>query len=259
LLKKRGHLEVFTSVIYALFLREVNVRFSAGTLGYFWVIFEPLIQISIFVAVKLALFGSKSNFDYAIFITVGFIAFNLFRHIVDRSMSAFKSNKGLYAYKQVKPIDGLIARVLVEILISAVISLIFIAVAIYMERGIEVENLGLVLSGFLWLIVFAFGVGLFVAVVGVFVNSFLKVVKLILSPMMFISAVFYPMQNLPQTLQDILYFNPLAHFIEMIHSAIFIEIDDSFIDYNYILLWTLTPLYLGLFFYRKLEKRIISA
>jgi len=39
-------------------------------------------------------------------------------------MSAFKSNKGLYAYKQVKPIDGLIARVLVEILISAVISLI---------------------------------------------------------------------------------------------------------------------------------------
>jgi len=45
----------------------------------------------------------------------------------------------------------------------------------------------------------------------------------------------------------------------MIHSAIFIEIDDSFIDYNYILLWTLTPLYLGLFFYRKLEKRIISA
>ncbi len=72
-----------------------------------------------------------------------------------------------------------------------------------MERGIEVENLGLVLSGFLWLIVFAFGVGLFVAVVGVFVNSFLKVVKLILSPMMFISAVFYPMQNLPQTLQDI--------------------------------------------------------
>jgi len=38
-------------------------------------------------------------------------------------MSAFKSNKGLYAYKQVKPIDGLIARILVEILISAVISL----------------------------------------------------------------------------------------------------------------------------------------
>jgi len=44
----------------------------------------------------------------------------------------------------------------------------------------------------------------------------------------------------------------------MIHSAIFIEIDDSFIDYNYILLWTLTPLYLGLFFYRKPWKKRIN-
>jgi len=62
LLKKRGHLEVFTSVIYALFLREVNVRFSAGTLGYFWVIFEPLIQISSICSCKTCPLWSKSNF-----------------------------------------------------------------------------------------------------------------------------------------------------------------------------------------------------
>jgi len=258
LIKKRGHLEVFTSVLYALFLREVNVRFSAGTLGYFWVIFEPLTQIAIFVVVKLALFGSNSNFDYALFITVGFIAFNLFRHIVDRSMSAFNSNRGLYAYKQVKPIDGLIARVLVEILISAVITSIFILIGLYLGRDMDVENLGLLIFAFLWLIVFSFGIGLFVAVIGVFFDSFLKVVKLILSPLMFISAIFYPMQNLPQTLQDIIYFNPLAHFIEMVHDNFFIELNGDFIDYSYMLFWTLIPLYLGLFFYRKLEKRIIS-
>jgi len=257
-LRKRGHFEVFSAVIYALFLREVNTRFSSGTLGYFWVIFEPLMQIAIFVTVKLALFGSSSNMDYALFITVGFIAFNLFRHIVDRSMSAFNSNRGLYAYKQVKPIDGLIARVLVEILISVIIALIFLLVALYMGRDIGVENLGMVLFGFLWLVVFAFGFGLFIAVIGVFFDSFLKVIKLILSPLMFISAVFYPMQNLPQSLQNILYFNPLAHFIEMIHSNFFFELDGHFIDYDYILFWTLTPLYFGLFFYRKLEKRIIS-
>ncbi len=82
MLKKRGHLEVFTSVIYALFLREVNVRFSAGTLGYFWVIFEPLIQISIFVAVKLPSLAQNPILDYAIFITSWDLSpFNLFRHI----------------------------------------------------------------------------------------------------------------------------------------------------------------------------------
>jgi len=257
-LKGRSSWQVQKSVIYALFLREVAVRFSAGKLGYFWVIFEPLVQIFIFVLVKMLLFGSKSSLDYSVFITIGFVAFNLFRHILDRSMTAFSGNKGLYAYKQVKPIDGLIARVLVEILISMIIASIFIVVGLYLDRDMNVENIGMVIFGFLWLVVFSFGFGLFVAVIGIFFDSFLKVVKLVLSPLMFVSAIFYSMQNMPQALQQLLYYNPLAHFIEMIHDNYFYVLNDSFIDYEYMLIWTIVPLYIGLWLYRKLEKGIIS-
>ena len=258
-MKGRSSWQVQKSVIYALFLREVAVRFSAGKLGYFWVIFEPLMQIFIFVLVKMLLFGSKSPLDYSVFITIGFVAFNLFRHILDRSMSAFAGNKGLYAYKQVKPIDGLLARILVEILISMVIVSIFVAVGLYLDRDMNVQNLGMVIFGFLWLVVFSFGFGLFISVIGIFFDSFLKVVKLVLSPLMFVSAVFYSMQNMPQALQQLLYYNPLAHFIEMIHDNYFYVLNDSFIDYEYMLIWTIVPLYIGLWLYRKLEKGIISA
>jgi len=257
-LKSRSSWEVQKSVIYALFLREVSVRFSAGKIGYFWVIFEPLMQIFIFVLVKMLLFGTKSPLDYSVFITIGFVAFNLFRHILDRSMSAFAGNKGLYAYKQVKPIDGLIARILVEVLISSIIATIFIIVGLYLNRDMSVENIGMVIIGFIWLIIFSFGSGLFISVIGIFFESFLKVVKLLLSPLMFISAVFYSMQNMPQTLQQLLYYNPLAHFIEMIHDNYFYVLNDDFVDYEYMLIWTIIPLYIGLLLYRKLEKGIIS-
>jgi capsular polysaccharide transport system permease protein len=257
-LKSRSSWEIQKSVIYALFLREVSVRFSAGKIGYFWVIFEPLMQIFIFVLVKMLLFGTKSPLDYSVFITIGFVAFNLFRHILDRSMSAFAGNKGLYAYKQVKPIDGLIARILVEVLISSIIATIFIIVGLYLNRDMSVENIGMVIIGFIWLIIFSFGLGLFVSVISVFFESFSKLVKLILSPLMFISAVFYSMQNMPQTLQQLLYYNPLAHFIEMIHDNYFYVLNDDFVDYEYMLIWTIVPLYIGLWLYRKLEKGIIS-
>jgi len=257
-LKQRTAWQVQKSVVYALFLREVSVRFSAGRLGYFWVIFEPLMQIFIFVLVKMLLFGTKSPLDYSVFITIGFVAFNLFRHILDRSMSAFEGNKGLYAYKQVKPIDGLIARILVEILITMIIATIFVAMGFYLDRDMNVENIGMVILGFLWLIVFSFGIGLFISVIGIFFNSFLKVVRLVLSPLMFVSAIFYSMQNMPQALQQLLYYNPLAHFIEMIHDNYFFVLNDSFIDYEYMLIWTIMPLYIGLWLYRKLEKGIIS-
>jgi len=208
--------------------------------------------------VKMLLFGSKSPLDYSVFITIGFVAFNLFRHILDRSMTAFAGNKGLYAYKQVKPIDGLVARILVEILITMVIAAIFIAAGLYLDRDMNVENIGMVILGFLWLILFSFGLGLFISVIGIFFDSFLKVVKLLLSPLMFISAVFYSMQNMPQALQSLLYYNPLTHFIEMIHDNYFSVLNDGFIDYEYMAIWTIVPFYMALWLYRKLEKGIIS-
>lgn len=256
---QRSSWQVQKSVIYALFLREVNVRFSAGTLGYFWVIFEPLLQIAIFVSVKVMLFGSDSTLDYPVFITLGFIGFNLFRHIVDRSMSAFLANKGLYAYKQVKPIDTIIARVLVEVLITLIIASIFMVVGLYFDFDLDIENIALLIISFFWLILFSVSFGLFVAVIIVFSDSLQKSIKLVLSPLMFVSAVFYPMQNLPQVLQELLYYNPLAHFMEMMHANYFYVLDDSFVDYRYMLIWTVVPLYMGLWLYQHLEKRIISA
>jgi len=255
---QRSPWQVQKSVIYALFLREINVRFSAGTMGYFWVIFEPLLQISIFVAVKVMLFGTNSSLDYPVFITLGFVGFNFFRHVVDQSMGAFSANKGLYAYKQVKPIDTIISRVLVEFLVTSIIVIILIFVGFYFDFDMNVHNLGMLLLSFLWLTLFAVGFGLFTAIMATFYDSVKKVIKLVLSPLMFVSAVFYSMQDMPQALQDLLYYNPLAHFMELLHAHYFLVLDDGFVDYGYMLLWTVLPLYVGLWFYKKLEKRIIS-
>ena len=122
----------------------------------------------------------------------------------------------------------------------------------------NVENLGVLLLAFIWLTLFAVGFGLFTAVLATFYDSLKKVIKLILSPLMFVSAVFYSMQDMPQALQDLLYYNPLAHFMELLHANYFMVLDDGFVDYNYMLLWTIIPLYIGLWSYKKLENRIIS-
>ena len=257
-MKARSSWEIQKSVIYALFLREINVRFSAGKIGYVWVFLEPLLQILIFVSVKILLFGNRSNFDYAVFITVGFIAYNLFRHIVNNSMGAFKSNKALFAYKQVKPIDTLIARLLVELMITGVITMVFIGVGFYFSYDMSPENLGMLLITIVWLIVFAFGFGLFVSVIGFFFISFTKVVKLAMMPLMFISAIFYTLVDLPPSAQKLLSINPLVHFMELIHASYFHALTDQFVNYTYMFLWSSIPLYIGLVLYVRLSKAIVS-
>jgi ABC-type polysaccharide/polyol phosphate export permease len=53
-------------------------------------------------------------------------------------------------------------------------------------------------------------------------------------------------------------YNPVANFMEIIHGSYFYTLDDTLVSYEYIFIWTLSLLYIGLWLYVKLEKRIIA-
>ena len=256
---KRSSFKIFLAVQNALFLRELSMRFSSGRMGIFWTFFEPFFQIMVFVLIKLLLFNSGDNhFDFAVFLALNFTAFNMFKNIVIKSTGAFKANKALFLYKQVKPIDTIVARTMVEVFITAIIILIFLFIGFYFDFDMAIDDLSMVSFGFLWLIIFAFSFAVVVAVLNVFVESIGKIVGFFMTALMFGSAVFYYIEILPLELQHWLMYNPLTHFMEMIHGFYFESLDDKFVSYEYISLWTITLLYIGLWLYVKLEKRIIS-
>jgi len=235
------------------------MRFSVSKSGLFWTFFEPFMQVFIMVLIKIILFGkSGDNFDFAAFLALNFTAYNMFRNILTKSMGSFTANKALFVYKQVKPIDTIIARVMVEVFVTGTIIIAFVLIGMYFGFDLNVKHLPMVALGFLWLILFAFSFGLFVAVSNTFYPSIGKTINIFMIFLMFGSAVFYAVEMLPPQIQTLLLYNPLTHIMEMIHGFYFYTLDDSFVDYTYMILWTLTPLYIGLVFYRKLEERIIS-
>lgn len=259
-MRKRNSLTIFLNVQNALIMRELNMRFSSGRMGLFWTFFEPFLQIMIFVLIKLFLFpASESSFDFAVFLALNFIAFNLFKNIVMKSINAFQANKALFVYKQVKPIDTIIARTVIEIFITLIIIAMFLLLGFYFGFDLDSPNLPMVTFGFLFLLLFAFSFATFAAMLSIYAESFAKIISFLMTALMFTSAVFYTMEVLPVELQSLLLYNPLTHFMEMIHGYYFLALDDQFVDYNYMLLWTLMLLFSGLWSYLKLEERIISS
>jgi capsular polysaccharide transport system permease protein len=256
---KRSSFKIFLAVQNALFLRELSMRFSSGRMGMFWTFFEPFFQILIFVLIKLVLFGTGENtFDFAVFLALNFTAFNMFKNIVVKSTASFKANKALFLYKQVKPIDTIIARSMVEVFISSIIIAIFILLGLYFDFDMNVKDLTMVTFGFVSLIIFAFSLGVFMAVLNVFIDSVGKLINFFMTALMFASAVFYSIKVLPVDLQKLLMYNPVANFMEIIHGSYFYTLDDTLVSYEYIFIWTLSLLYIGLWLYVKLEKRIIA-
>jgi len=259
-MNKRTSIEIFKSVVLALFLREVQTRFGTKKLGYFWAVFDAMFMVLIFAGLKSAI-SSKSmpGLDFPVFLATSFLAFFLWRNIVSQSMHAFEANKALFAYKQVKPFDTIVTRVLLELLVSSVATLIFIGIGLYMGLDISVKNFNMVMLAVVWLCIFGFALGLMNAVFAYFYEFYAKIVNVLMAPLMFVSAIMYSVDSLPPVLRKIILYNPLTHFIEMIHGYYFHPLTTQYVDYEYMLYWTLIPLWIGLFFYKRSEKRILSS
>jgi capsular polysaccharide transport system permease protein len=256
---KRNHIQIFFAVQKALFLRELNMRLSQSRVGLFWTFFQPFFQVFIFIAIKAFIFGRTSDrYDFAVFLALSFTSFFMFRNIVNKTLGAFSANKSLFIHKQVKPIDTVVARVLLEMFITFIVVCIFITLGVYFNFDMNVQSLGIVAIVYLWLVVFAFAIGIFLAVLNSYTTMVATFVSFGMTILMFASALFYTVDSLSPNLQKILLLNPMVHFMEMLHGAYFYTLDDRYVDYMYMTLWTLIPLYAGLWFYVKLEQRIIS-
>ena len=257
----RSPLKIFFAVERALFLREMDMKISVGKSGLFWTFVEPFMQVFVFISIHVAISKNtvNSGYDHAVFMASGFIAFNLFKNILNSSTGAFTANKGLFAYKQVKPVDTLLARVLVNLFLTAVVIILFLIVGFLLGyTDLLPKNPPMIFLGVLWLVIFSVGMGLLAAVGNTFFISVGKFLGIISFVLLIFSAIFFPIVSLPPLAQDLLLYNPLVHFMEMIHGYYLHGLDDRFVDYTYMLYWTVIPLFLGLWFYQKLEKRIIS-
>lgn len=257
---KRSSFTIFKAVVEALFLREVQTRFGTKRLGYFWALFDAMLMVLIFAGLKSMIAeGAMPGVDFPVFLATGFLAFFLFKNIVNRSMNAFDANAALFNYVQVRPIDTIFARVMLELLVSTMATLVFVLIGLYFDYDLQVEEFNMLILAVLWLTLFAFGLGLLGAVIGSFYETFKKVIDIIMTPLFFISALMYTVESLPPLLRELILYNPLVHFIEMIHGNYFVALDTSYVSHEYMFYWTFIPLFIGLFLYIRSEKKIIAS
>jgi len=248
------------NVINALFLREMQTRFGSQKLGYLWVFIDSIAQIVVLAGIKAILFDrSMPGVDFAVFLAIGILSFSMFKSIVFRSMDAFRANKGLFAYKQVKPIDALIARVMVEFLIYICALIALSAIGLYFNFDVNIQNIMLFVGAYIWISIFGLSLGITFAILAEFFENLKKIVKLIFLPLFFISGIFFSVESLPLALREWLLYNPVLHFMELIHGSYFSVLDTHYVDYQYIFFWTTIPLFVGLFLYQRTHKVILTS
>lgn len=242
-----------------LLIRETLSRVFSSKTGWFWLFAEPIFLITLLVAIRSAVNLSSSIYGLPteVWLAVGLTAFFMFRDGLFRAHGAIVSNKALYNYRQLKPIDTVLARTFLEGLVRVVVLIVILSSLSLMGFLVKFDS-GLEFIGMwslLWFLTMGFAL---VFSVLISLNSDIdKILRPLGLPLLFISGVIFPFQTLPVWIQDWMLFNPILNAIELLRSCI----SDSYVLHNeisftYVLLWALGMNILGLALHLKHEQKI---
>ena len=248
------------SVVFALFTRELNSRFGRFKLGYAWALAEPFFTILAFCLIRMALGrGAIEGLAYPIFFASGMLIYSIFNNIGQAMIGLVESNLALMNYQRIKPMDPLIARAVLEIIIAAA-SMAVILGGFYWAGYTFIWNntLGFI-AVFLLICAFSFGIGCIFSVISLLFQEFKKIAPIVIRPLFFISGIFFSTNSIPENLLPYLTWNPILHAIELGRNVMFVEYNCVHASWSFLGFSALTSLAFGLSVFRIYQKKMVTS
>ncbi|WP_132291505.1 ABC transporter permease [Marinobacterium mangrovicola] len=243
-----------------MFIREALARTMSDRMAWFWMLFEPIAMIVLMVLIRTVAMGSVQHIGGAEFIpwiVTGLFGFFLFRENMLRPIGAIDANKGLLAYRQVKPIDSVMVRCYLEGLLKSFIFCLFILAGVLLDIGLlPAEPLVALWAWFsLWCL--GGGAGLVFSALAGLVPEVARVLRIISMPLLIISGVVFPLNFVPHDLLHYVMWNPIVHGLETLRAAFFALYQPVHgTSLLYLWYWALTLMTLGLMLHVRFESRL---
>jgi len=210
-----------SNLIWQFARREVLARYRGSMLGLGWSFLTPLLMLAVYTFVFRVIFKARwgqaggGDFEFALQVYAGLIVFNLVAEVLNRAPRLILDQPNLVK-KVVFPLEILPWVAVLAGLFHVSLNLVVLLGATAVARAglpLSVVALPLVLAPLVPLLL---GLSWFLGSLGVFVRDVGQITTLVVSLLMFLSPVFYPMSSLPERWQPWLLLNPLTPAMEQL-------------------------------------------
>jgi len=258
--RKRTPWEVQRAVLFALVLREMKARVGGQWVGAVWTLFEPLTHVMIMVTILGFVRNmAHGSLEYPVFLVTGLLPFFLFQHLATRLMDGIESNRGLFSYRQVKPLDTLVSRACVEALMNLLVYAFTLGILAWLGFSVvpagPLEMIGVNLV----MILLGTGFGVTSAVISHERPRLRSFIRMTMMPLYFASGVIFQVDLLPREYLDWLLLNPLLHLVELSrHAFLQAYVPAEGVNALYPVLVTLVLGALAMMLYRTNRLRLVT-
>jgi len=245
----------FRDLLTTLAQRDIKLRYRQTALGAIWVVFQPLLAAGIFSLV----FGAIGKFPsdglpYFLFAFAGQLGWGAFANTLTKSGNCLVQNSALVSKvffpRLILPFSTIFSTLL-DFGVGLVVMIFLLAI-----NGI---NPGLaILTTPLWLLALmalGLGLGLFAAALTVSYRDVQYILPVLIPLMMYATPVAYSLSAAPPKLAVILAANPIAPLIEGLRWSLTGRGTLNWLYVAYAVAFTLVMLFLGMVYFRNMERR----
>jgi lipopolysaccharide transport system permease protein len=221
--------------------RQVELRHKGSHLGLLWSLLTPLLLLSLYVLVFGFIFGGRfradaspeSRIEYALIVFLGLAIHHFVAEVMTLGPTLVLSNPN-FVKKVVFPLEILPAAAVGAAAIHFLITLALVFTGA-LVTGVSFSLHLLWLPVLLLPLLFAcLGISLGLAALGVFWRDIAQVTQFLVLALLFASAVFYPVSQIPGGVWYFLRFNPLIHFIEEARAVTFWQREPNVMHVTYV-------------------------
>ncbi len=209
----------YRDLVRALVVRDLKVRYRRSTIGFLWTMLQPMFTMLVLTLVFSALFRFTLP-NYPVYALAGIMFWNFFSQSVTTAMNSLRGNAQLLTKIPVPKAVFPVATV-----IAGVINLLFAMVplfAILLITGHPIRPAVLFLPvAILIAALFTLGAGLVLSPMAVFFYDTVEMVTVVLTLLMYMTPVFYPMDIVPAKYLWAVRFNPLRSVMEVFRDPIY--------------------------------------
>jgi lipopolysaccharide transport system permease protein len=248
------------SLIFRFIHRNVLLRYRGSYLGSCWSLLRPLALLGIYAVVFGQIFESKmgvdpdeSAFDFTLALFCGILLFQFFGECAGSAPLLIVTNVN-YVKKVVFPLEILPIATVGAALIHMIVGFVPLFIAlIWVDGGVPVTAFYFPVI-VMPLVFLSMGICWLLSSMGVFVRDLNTVAPLLITILMFGSAIFYSLKSIPQSLLPYFQLNPIASIIDQARNAVLWGVSPSWPEYGVILFGSLFVMIFGYYFFMRTKK-----
>ncbi|HBM43978.1 MAG TPA: sugar ABC transporter permease [Halomonas sp.] len=208
------------SLILTMTKRDVAGRYRGSMLGLFWSFLNPVFMLLVYTFVFSVVFNARweigadeTSTQFAVVLFSGLIVHSFFAEVLSKAPGLILGSSN-YVKKVVFPLEILPAIALGSAIFHTAISLLVLQFAYLVFTGMPPWTIVLAPFVFFPLAVLSLGAAWILAALGVFLRDIGQFIGVIITVLLFLSPIFFPIERLPADYQVLILLNPLTFIVE---------------------------------------------